>query len=549
MKGFRLLIILLIVGFSACRQPVQPVERPKLVVGIVVDQMRWDYIYRYYDRYGNNGFKRLLREGYSCQNTMVNYLPSYTAPGHTCIYTGSVPAIHGIAGNDWIDNQTGRSWYCTEDTGDGKKPPYMSPRNLLATTITDEVRLATNLASRVYGVAIKDRGAILPAGHMANGAYWYDDKTGDFVSSEYYGKNQNPEWLRKFNKRYLANKLTQLDWTLLKDEKSYKQSTKDNTEYEQPLKGETAPVFPHAVSKMPKPERLKLIKSLPAGNELTLQMARACIDGADGGKLGGGKDMDFLCVSLSSTDYVGHAFAPNSMETEDIYLRLDNEIASFLGYLDRTVGEGNYLLFLTADHGGAHNARFLTDHGVPAGIWPDMTKALNDYLHQSFATDSPIVRNIANYQVAFNESILSYDKSIKEQVKTTVTNWLLHIMPQQYNVPVAWVVDMDDINRTPLPEPIKTMAINGYNRNRSGSLQIILNPGWYESDKPTGTTHGSWNPYDTHIPLLWYGWHIPNGETYNPINMTDIAPTLAALLHVQMPSGCIGKPINEMLKK
>jgi len=553
-RGLRLFIVLLIVGLSACKQQIPEVTRPKLVIGLVVDQMRWDYLYRYYDRYGSNGFKRLLREGYNCQNTMVNYLPSYTGPGHSCIYTGSVPSIHGIASNNWIDNQTGKNWYCVDDTsvylaGDEKKAPSMSPRTLLTTTITDELRLATNFSSRVYGIAIKDRGAILPAGHAANAAYWYNDKTGEFVTSTYYDKKyQNPAWLQAFNKRNVPDSLAKRDWKLLDPAKSYTQSTKDSTGYEEPFKGENDPVFPHKTSQMGKADRLSVIKTIPAGNTLTFDMARACIEGAEGGRLGSGKDADFLCVSLSSTDYAGHQFAPNAVELEDMYLRLDQEIAAFLNYLDQSVGEGNYLLFLTADHGGAHNPQFLKDHKIPAGIWMNLTADLNMFLKEQFITDSPIVSGIMNYQVYFNESVVSYDKSIREQIKASARDWLLNVMPIKYQVPVSYVMDMEDLNKTPVPEPIRSMAINGYNHNRSGCLQIILNPGWFESDRFTGTTHGSWNPYDAHIPLIWYGWHIPNGETHDAVNMTDIAPTLAALLHIQMPNGCIGKPITNLVK-
>ena len=358
MKRYLLVFVVFALVFSSCKNHKREInnERPKLVIGLVIDQMRWDYLYRYYDRYGEGGFKRLLKEGYNCQNTMVNYIPAYTAPGHTCIYTGSVPSIHGIAGNNWIDNQTGRFWYCVDDdnvsqVGDDTKAASFSPRNLHTSTITDELRLATNFRSRVYGIAIKDRGAILPAGHSACAAYWYNDKTGDFVTSTYYDTlYQSPKWLKAFNKRGVADSLAKLNWQLLDSIGKYTQSTRDLTEYEDAFKGENSPVFPHKVSGMGKSDRTSAIKAMPAGNTLTLDMARACIEGADGGRLGSGKDPDFLAVSLSSTDYAGHQFGPNAVEIEDMYVRLDREIASFLTYLDRTVGNGNYLFFLTADH-------------------------------------------------------------------------------------------------------------------------------------------------------------------------------------------------------
>ena len=560
MKRYLIIFSALVVAFSSCVRKPAAVERPKLIVGLVIDQMRWDYLYRYYERYGNDGFKRLLRDGYNCQNTMVDYLPSFTAPGHSCIYTGSVPSIHGIAGNSWVDNHTGENIYCVDDNkvwqvGDTAKKPSYSPRNLLVTTITDELRLATNFRSRVYGIAMKDRGAILHAGHTANAAYWYNDKTGDFVTSTYYDTAyQNPQWLQAFNKRHVADSLVKIGWSLSDSVGAYTQSTADNTPYEDAFKGESDPVFPHKFDMQGKADRMAAIKTMPAGNTLTLDMARACIEGAGGGKLGSGKDADFIAISLSSTDYAGHQFAPNAVELEDMYIKLDKEIAAWLAYLDKTVGKGNYLLFLTADHGGAHNPQFLKDKHVPAGISFNVTADLNQYLKEAFkgamkGKDIKLVDTIDNYQVVLNDTLLAGNKSFnREEIKASVRNWLLNIMPQKYQVPVSYVLDMDNPEKTPVPEPIRRMAVNGFNYLRSGCLQIIYNPGWFESDRFTGTTHGNWNPYDAHIPLLWYGWHVPKGETHNVVNMTDITATLAAMLHIQMPNGCIGKPITELVK-
>lgn len=554
MRVFKLFIALFVLFFASCTTHTPPYSRPKLVVGLVIDQMRWDFLYRFYNHYGEEGFKRLLNGGFNCQNTMLNYIPSFTGPGHACIYTGSVPAINGISGNDWIDNQTCKSTYCVRDekvqqVDDTSKDGSFSPANLLTTTITDELRLATNFRSRVYGIAIKDRGAILPAGHTANAAYWYNDKTGQFVTSTYYDKRyQNPDWLRKFNKKNMADSLSKLDWKLLYKPSYYVESTNDTNAYEDAFKGESMPVFPHKFSALGKADRLSALKATPAGNTLTFAAAKACIDGAEGGKLGHGPSTDFLCVSLSSTDYAGHQFGPNSLEIEDMYLRLDKEIASFLRYLDMSVGEGNYILFLTADHGAAHNTQFLADNKIPGGIAYNVTADLNMFLKEQFGKEH-LVRSILNYQVFLNDSLIAAQPDLdRDKIKSVVGNWLLNSMPQKYNVPVAFVLDLEDPSRITAPEPIRTMAINGYNHRRSGCIQIVFNPGWFEGEKNTGTTHGTWNPYDAHIPLLWYGWHIPQGETHKQVYMTDISPTLAALLHIQMPNGCVGKPIEEVLK-
>lgn len=549
MNRFSLTVIALYSAIPCVFAKKAPVvSRPKLVVGLVIDQMRWDYLYRYSAQYGNRGFKRLLKDGFNCQNTMINYLPSFTAPGHTCIYTGSVPAIHGIAANDWYDNFNGRpdkKIYCTDDTavqtvseGSSTKKP-MSPKNLLVTTITDELRLATNFQSRVFGVALKDRGSILPAGHLANGAFWLDTGTGLFCSSTYY-KKPSPDWLHTFNKRKVADSLINLDWTLLDPTKAiYTQSLQDdNKKYEGNFKGEAAPVFPHSIKALKGGELYDAFERFPGGNTLTLKMAEACRDGE---LLGQGTATDFLCVSLSSTDYAGHQFAPNSIEIEDEYIRLDKEIADFLDYLDATVGRGNYLFFLTADHGAAHNPQFLIDSGINAGyVAGTIKKELNTFLAAKFGI-SP-VSQFFNYQVYINDSIVTAATADRDKIKMSIIDWFGK-RPE-----TAFVADMEHIERTTIPEPLRTMITNGYNRQRSGCIQVIPAPGWYEGYGTTGTTHGTWNPYDTHIPLLWYGWGIPKGETHAVVNMTDISATLAALLNIQMPNGCIGKPIVELIK-
>jgi len=588
MRGINAFIVLLIIGLASCMEKKPVPTKPKMVIGIVVDQMRWDYLYRYYDVYGNDGFKRLLRSGYNCQNTSLNYLPSFTAPGHSCIYTGSVPSITGIAGNNWIDNKTGRAWYCVDDpnvrlVGDTSNAQSMSPANLLTTTITDELRLATNLKSHVFGVAIKDRGSILPAGHLANAAYWYDDKTGNFTTSTYYPlAEQDPKWLQEFNKRRVADSLTKLGWKLLKSPGAYGQSTTDANNYEGNFKGEKAPVFPHLFDTLAEPERLKVIKTLPAGNSFSIMMARACMEGEH---LGLGDATDFMALSLSSTDYAGHQFGPNSIELEDMYLRLDQDIAAFLKYLDNRYGYNNYLIFLTADHGGAHNSTFLSDLDIPAGVEGVTFKDdLNAFLKAKYGMDS-IVLGIDNYQIYLNNKCfdeqrrgntpeakpsVAYKKVrirgrhgrhktivVRERatnaasakpdraaVKQSIMEWLGQ-RPE-----IEYAIDMDDMGKTPLPEPIRTMAVNGYYKPRSGAIQMILNPGWYDNGgRTTGMTHGSWNPYDTHIPLIWFGWGIQAGETNRRVNMTDISATLAALLHIQAPNGCIGQPITELTDK
>ncbi len=519
-------------------------QKPKLVVGIVVDQMRWDYLYRYYDRYGEGGFKRLLNDGFSCENTFINYLPSYTAVGHTVIFTGSIPAIDGIVGNDWIDQLTGKSWYCTEDTsvqtvGASGKAGQMSPKNMLVSTITDELRLATNFRSRVVGVSLKDRASILPAGHTANAAFWFDDASGRFITSTYYMKDL-PDWAKKFNANDEPGKLVANGWNTLYRINTYKQSSADNVSWEGKFKGENAPVFPHNMKNIYKDDRGS-IRSTPFGNTLTLNFAKAAVNGYN---LGNGEATDFLTINCASTDYVGHKYGPNSIEVEDTYLRLDKDFAAFFKFLDEKVGKGNYLLFLTADHGAAHAIGFMKEHQIPADflVSKKIDAPLNEFLTKKFGTDKLISSSI-NYHLGFDLKKISENNLDYEAVKKATVSFL------QRQPGIQFAVDIDHIGDAPIPEPIKTMIINGYNTKRCGPVMIIPDPGWFGGHEGgTGTTHGNWNPYDTHIPLVFMGWNIKPGATERNIRMSDISATLAALLHIQMPNGNVGEVIREVVK-
>lgn len=539
-----LIIILLLGKNDLYSHP--PLERPQLVVGIMVDQMRWDYLYRYYERYGEGGFKRLINQGFSCENTYIDYVPTYTAIGHSTVYTGSVPAIHGIAGNDFIIQATGKNMYCAEDDqveGVGQKNAAgkMSPRNLLASTITDELKLATNFKSKVIGIAIKDRGGILPAGHFADAAYWFDE-SGDWISSTYY-MNDLPDWVKELNKAELAKKYLEQDWNTLYPIDTYKQSLEDVNDYEGVFKGMQEASLPIKTSTLMKEQGLGLIRSTPYGNTLTLDLAMAAIEHE---KLGHNpeKVTDFLAMSLSSTDYVGHQFAVNSIEVEDTYLRLDQELEKFFSYLDQHVGDGNYTVFLTSDHGAAHNPQFFMDKKGNGGYFNSKgaQQGLNQHLKNEF-NESDIVISLANYQVHLNNQLINEKHLDEKAIRTSIVGYLKTLDG------VAFVTDMDNVNASTIPKRIQERIVNGYNTKRSGVVQIILEPQWYSgSPRSTGTTHGTWNAYDARIPLLFMGKGIPKGTSNREIHMTDIAPTIAALLKIQEPNGNIGSPILEVLK-
>lgn len=542
-KKFFFLITFIFTSNFLFAQQNQKDRKPKLIVGIVVDQMRWDYLYRYYDRYGNGGFKRLLNDGFSCENTLINYLPSYTAVGHTVVFTGSIPAIDGIVGNNWIDQQTGKNWYCTGDSsertvGAPGKAGEMSPNNLLVSTITDELRIATNFNSRVVGVSLKDRAAILPVGHTANGAFWFDDPSGRFITSTYYMKDL-PDWAKKFNAKDEAARLLDKGWNTLYPINTYTQSTSDNVPWEGEFEGEDAPVFPHDMKNIYKKDRGS-IRTTPFGNTLILDFAKAAVNGYD---LGKGKATDFLTINCASADYVGHKYGPNSIEVEDTYLRLDKDFAAFFQFLDGKVGKGNYLVFLTADHGAANSVGFMQDHHIPADflISKEVDNALNDFLTRQFGVDKLIASSI-NYHFGFDLKKISEHQLNYEAIRKATVSFL------QEQPGIQFAVDIDHIGEAPIPEPIKSKIINGYNTKRCGPITMIPNVGWFSWGGGTkGTTHGTWAPYDTHIPLVFMGWHIKHGATNRNVRMSDIAPTLAAMLHIQMPNGNVGEVIGEIM--
>jgi len=541
MQNF-LTIILAILFFSTSFSQA-PVQRPKLIVGIVVDQMRWDYLYRFYERYGDKGFKRLLNDGFSCENTFIPYAPTVTACGHASIYTGSVPAINGITGNNWFDYENYKPMYCTQDdsvqtVGSTTNAGAQSPKNLLTTTIGDELMLATNFKSKVVGVAIKDRGSILPAGHSATAAYWYDSKTGDFITSTFY-MNALPTWVNDFNAKKYPDTYYKEGWKTLYPLNSYVHSTADINTFENKPFGQDKVGFPYDLSKFAG-NNYSAVTSTPYGNTLTSEMAKAALVNE---QLGADDITDMLAISFSSPDYVGHAFGPNSVEAEDIFLRLDKEIADLLDFFDTKVGKGQYTVFLSADHGAAHVPAFVKSKRMPGGVI-DPTPAfqeLNQLLKKEFGK-ADLVLDMINYQVNLNTRLFDGSKINIKAVKTYIVNYL-STMPG-----IDRVFDLDDVQTIPLNETIRKMVNNGYSHNRSGQVQVIFKPQFIEGFGAGGTTHGLWNPYDAHIPLVWYGAGIKKGLTNRETYMTDIAATLAAMLKIQMPSGCIGTVISEAIQ-
>ncbi len=511
--------------------------KPKLVIGIVVDQMRADFIYKYWPKYGNGGFKRLVNQGFFFKDSHYNYVPTYTGPGHASIYTGTTPAVHGIIANNWFDKAGNKKIYCTDDlevhaVGGSEKSGQMSPKNMLSTTIGDQLKLSNNSQSKVIGIALKDRGAILPAGHLANAAYWFDSVTGNWISSSYY-MAQLPDWVNAFNRKALAKTYLAQPWQTLLPVADYSESLSDDNNFERSFHGETRPVFPHDLPKLAAANgNFDLIKTTPFGNTLTKDFA---IETIQAEKLGKHPVTDMLTVSFSATDYVGHQFAPNSVEVEDTYLRLDHDLADLLKFLDTWVGKEQVLLFLTADHGAVESPSYLASLKIPAGNVKEkeINAALKKLLLDKYGED--LLLDYSNQQVFFDPKKLAGLKLSKAEVTNTVADFLM-----TFNGVVA-TVSKEALNNSFFNAGINRYIQLGYNPLRSGDLMVSYAPGWIDSDKSTGTTHGSAYSYDTHVPLLWYGWKISAGQSLQAVEITDIASTLALLLDIQAPNGSFGK--------
>lgn len=554
---------------AVAQKKAQELARPKLVVGVVVDQMRYDYLYRYWNKYGTGGFRRLLREGFSFENAHYNYVPTYTGPGHASIYTGTTPSVHGIVGNNWFVRAEGKGTYVTEDktvqaVGGTVAAGQQSPRHMLTSTITDELRLATNFQSKVIGVCIKDRGSILPAGHAANAAYWFDGSNGAFISSTFY-QAALPEWATKFNAENRAAQYLSKPWETLLPLTQYTESTADDVVWEGAFKGEDKPVFPHNLPQLSgidaaaaraglqagvdasaatKSTNYDLIRSTPFGNSLTLDFALEAIRAEQLGQRG---QTDFLALSFSSTDYVGHQFGVNAVETEDTYLRLDQDLTRLLDYLDETVGRNQALVFLTADHGAAHSPDFLRSQRIPAGsVGP---KLMQDSLQRALVRrhgTGQWVLDYENQQVYLNRPLIAQKNLNLRTVQDEVADIVLAYPG------VTRAITADDLQKSHWESGMLMYLENGYFPKRSGDVLVELEPGWLESYQypiTKGTTHGSAGNYDTHVPVVFWGWQVKRGESSHPARITDIAPTLAQWLHIQEPDGCTGQPLRDVLRR
>jgi predicted AlkP superfamily pyrophosphatase or phosphodiesterase len=526
-------------------------SQPRLAVGIVVDQMRQEYLYRFQGKFGEGGFKRLINEGFVLKNAHYNYVPTVTGPGHASVYTGATPAIHGIISNEWYDKELKKEVNCVNDpaqqsVGSNEARVSASPWRMLSSTITDELMISTGKRSKTIGISIKDRGAILPAGHAPTGAFWYDGKTGKFITSTYY-MQKLPSWVEKFNQQNLADKYLSQEWKTLLPIEQYTESGPDDSPYEARMVGKEKATFPYNLKELRKKNgEFELLAGTPFGDDYLTAFAKASVQAEN---LGQDQWTDFLAISYSTPDIIGHAVGPNAVELEDTYLRLDKNLEDLFAYLDEKIGTGNYVVFLTADHGVAEVAQYLKDNRIPAGYfnYDHVKTTMNQFLQQYFP-GREVVESIDGNQIFLNHDAFQKDPKSAGVEFLVATELVVNYLMAQDGVANAYtenVIRQGDYNEG----GVKGMVIRGYNAKRSGDVMVVLEPGWYGGGRVQGTTHGSAYTYDTHVPVIFYGAGIKKGSTTIYHTITDIAPTLSMLLNIKLPNACTGQPVDELFRE
>jgi predicted AlkP superfamily pyrophosphatase or phosphodiesterase len=556
------------VGFAQRRTQPAVQKRPRLVLLIAVDQFRYDYIERFGDLFVANGLRRLMREGASWPHSNYDHMPTYTAPGHGTMMTGAWPAETGIIGNEWPDRATGKKVTSVSDTSVkllGGKPedPAASPRRLLTSTLGDELRLVTNDRSKVIGISIKDRSAILPAGRHANAAYWFNPPTGNMVSSTYYF-NELPAWVTNFNNSRPADKYFRAKWDRLFPESEYiKRAGPDSPSWETVTAAGDTNAFPHTITggaNAPGSAFYWAIDYSPFSNELLVSFAQQAIVNE---QLGQDDDTDVLTVSLSANDYVGHRYGPYSQEVMDVTLRVDRQIQTLLDFVQTRIGLANTLVAFTADHGVAP----IPEHTAAIGLGgqrikaPDILAAIRtaisarynptarspdptaDYIYKF--DDNGVMRDgFINGNIYFNYAALARDGVNLDEITQLAGAAVLRIPG------VARYFTRAQLLRgaTSITDPIERRALHGFYPPRSGDLVIVAEPFKYLGDTITAT-HGTPYSYDTNVPTMIMGAGITPGRYYEAASPADIAPTLCALLGLTAPASATGRVLIEALKR
>jgi predicted AlkP superfamily pyrophosphatase or phosphodiesterase len=525
-----------------------PPDKPRLVIGIVVEQLKFDQLEKFRDRLGENGIKRLINEGTYFRNASFEYMLTQSAPGHATISTGTEPSSHGITSDNWYLPLKNELIYCTNDisvnpVGGSYESGLHSPKNLQASTFSDELEMASNKKAKVFGIGLKESSAIFSAGHSANGAYWFDNTTGSFMSSTYY-IDSLPPWVNDFNAMKFADSFLNNPWNLLRPTSYYSDCVADSNGFEKGFNGKN--YFPYDLKKLRSKgvfnarNDYSLIRETPFGNSLTTSFAIRLIE-----KEGLGKDdvTDFLSICYSATDNIGHRFGPSSVEMGDAILRLDDEIKNLLSYLNDSIGKRNVLIYFTAAHGVSEIPTVLESNRIPAGYFKQnqALQLLRSYLNAVYG-EGDWIKGYSERQIFLNRTLIEDARLSLDDVQKKVARFLVQFTGVAAAYPYS-AFEANDFGNGNLKR-----ILNNFSPQRSGDIIVTLNPGWVEMEEDYVTNHNSPYEYDSHVPLIWYGWTVNRATVTRKVNMTDVAATLSSLCKIPFPNACTGEPMFELFR-
>ena len=544
--SFLFLLILISNSFLFSQNKKNP-KKPRLVVGIVVEQMRYDYIYRYWDKYCDKGFKKLINEGTFCKNMHYNYLLTNSSSGYASITTGTTPAFHGIVSDFWFVRLQKEQKYCVEDKkttliGISSSKIGKSPINMISSTWSDELRISNYKNSKVISISMKDYAAVLSGGILANEAYWFDDETGYWITSSYYTDGLK-EWVQLFNNKKFPDVYLNREWDTFFDKKDYHESLHDENSYELGFDGQKS--FPYDLSLLKeKYFGYSILKYTPHGNTYTNDFALFTIIKE---YLGKDEYTDFLSISYASTGYISDIFGIRSIEIEDTYIRLDKDIAHLIASLEDLVGKENVLIYLTSDRGASDSPDFSYDINM-GGHYFDTKSAiviLRSYLRAIYGPGN-WVQAYYNGQIYLDRTLIQDSKISLAEIQESAANFFVQFSG------VSNAVATSSFQNSGFAEGIMSMAKNCFNQERSGDIFINLAPGWgvkaEENIKSSLSARNSSYNDNTHVPLIMYGWKIPHKEIYTKKEIIDIAPTISYFLNISQPNTCVGEPIFELFE-
>ena len=539
-------------------------DKPKLILQITVDQLRGDLPTRYYDRLGKGGFRYLWESGIVYRDAHHGHANTETIVGHATLATGAHPSNHGMVGNLWFDRETGFTTYNVEDsdytlltkgasvdasteidpTQRAARSDGRSPAAMLVTTFSDELRSNTGGEAKVIGVSVKDRGAISMAGHSGT-AYWFSKANGEFVTSTYY-LDEYPGWVNAFNEAQPAQQFANTTWQLLQDQDSYRFGASDDRAWETDVGG-FGRVFPHSYGDGTSKYFTTWLTLSPPGDKLVLDFAKQALVEE---QLGEDAVTDYLSVSFSSTDYVGHVFGPSSLEAEDNILRLDRTLADLLAFVDEKVGLENTLVVLSADHGGPDTPGYLKSLKIPAGyVDPDSwdKAAAIERIKKAFKIDGDLIAAYDHPYVYFSDAVKNNRKIDQDALEAAVVEELLKFQG------VSLAVSSSALRRGNLPDTdLYRAVVNNFNAKRSGEVFIVFEPNWFINDMEgltVASTHGSPWRYDTYVPVVFAGAGLKAQTVDRRVQTVDVAVTLSAYMDIKPPSGSVGIPLTEVLEK